>query len=56
MSNSRTTCKEFHGFSLIRFPIHGDYSGKLVALEKGGDFPFDIKRVYYIWGTLPNSR
>jgi dTDP-4-dehydrorhamnose 3,5-epimerase-like enzyme len=26
----------------------------LVALEKGADFPFDIKRVYYIWGTDKN--
>ena len=38
-------------YSLIDFKIHGDYSGSLVALEKGEDFPFDIKRVYYIWGT-----
>lgn len=36
---------------LISFPVHGDYSGSLVALEKGKDFPFEIKRVYYIWGT-----
>lgn len=38
-------------YSLIDFKVHGDYSGSLVALEKGEDFPFDIKRVYYIWGT-----
>lgn len=36
---------------LLEFPIHGDKNGKLVALEKGADFPFEIKRVYYIWGT-----
>ena len=51
MRNNETTCNELQGFSLLHFPIHGDYSGKLVALEKGDDFPFDIKRVYYIWGT-----
>ena len=39
------------GVELINFPIHGDYEGNLVALEKGTDFPFEIKRVYYIWGT-----
>ena len=36
---------------LLKFSVHGDHSGSLVALEKGADFPFDIKRVYYIWGT-----
>lgn len=36
---------------LLNFPVHGDHTGSLVALEKGADFPFDIKRVYYIWGT-----
>ena len=38
-------------YRIIDFNVHGDYAGKLVALEKGVDFPFDIKRVYYIWGT-----
>jgi len=38
-------------YKLLNFPIHGDHTGSLVALEKGKDFPFDIKRVYYIWGT-----
>lgn len=36
---------------VLEFPIHGDHTGSLVALEKGDDFPFEIKRVYYIWGT-----
>lgn len=38
-------------YQMLDFPIHGNYQGKLVALEKGADFPFDIKRVYYIWDT-----
>nr|QGT50686.1 dTDP-6-deoxy-3,4-keto-hexulose isomerase [uncultured Elusimicrobia bacterium] len=38
-------------YQLLDFPIHGNHQGKLVALEKGVDFPFDIKRVYYIWDT-----
>lgn len=41
-------------YRLIKFPIHGDHNGSLIALEKGEDFPFDIKRVYYIWGTTRN--
>jgi len=36
---------------VLEFPVHGDHTGSLVALEKGADFPFEIKRVYYIWGT-----
>ncbi len=38
-------------YKLLNFPVHGDHTGSLVALEKGKDFPFAIKRVYYIWGT-----
>lgn len=41
-------------YDLITFPVHGDHTGCLVALEKGEDFPFDIKRVYYVWGTAPH--
>ena len=39
---------------ILTFPVHGDKTGSLVALEKGADFPFEIKRVYYIWGTEAN--
>ena len=39
-------------YELLHFHVKGDRRGSLVALEKKGDsFPFDIKRVYYIWGT-----
>ena len=41
-------------YQLLDFPIHGDHNGNLIALEKGKDFPFDIHRVYYIWGTKSN--
>ena len=37
--------------SILQFKVRGDYDGKLIALEKGEDFPFEIKRVYYIWDT-----
>ena len=36
-----------------RFPPHGDERGQLVALEAMEDIPFRIKRVYYIYDTLP---
>lgn len=41
-------------YQLINFRVEGDYNGNLVPLEANKDIPFDIKRVYYIWGTSPN--
>lgn len=35
----------------INFPPLGDDRGSLVALEAQKTIPFDIKRVYYIFGT-----
>ncbi|MVG13283.1 sugar 3,4-ketoisomerase [Aeromonas jandaei] len=37
--------------NLIDFPALGDERGALVALESNRQIPFDIKRVYYIYGT-----
>ncbi len=42
------------GTSIVYFPSHGDERGSLVAVESGRDIPFDVKRVYYIYGTQPN--
>ena len=36
---------------LIEFPALGDDRGSLVSLESNKSIPFDIKRVYYIFGT-----
>ena len=36
------------------FQPHGDDRGQLVALEEFKDIPFKIKRVYYMYDTLPN--
>ena len=35
------------------FQPHGDERGQLVALEEFKDIPFQIKRVYYMWNTVP---
>lgn len=43
--------------SLIRFidfKVLGDERGSLVALENNKNIPFEIKRVYYIFGTKEN--
>ena len=38
------------------FPPHGDDRGQLIAIEENKDLPFDVKRVYYIYDTLPDVR
>ncbi len=37
--------------TLIELPLCGDDRGSLVAIEAGDTVPFEIKRVYYIFGT-----
>ena len=36
---------------LEEFKVLGDYRGQLVALETNRQIPFDVKRVFYIYGT-----
>lgn len=35
------------------FQPHGDERGQLIALEEAKDIPFAIRRVYYMYDTLP---
>lgn len=39
------------GCEIRRQIVRGDERGNLVALEGGHDVPFDIARVYYLFGT-----
>ena len=39
---------------IIDFDVKGDNRGSLIALESNKNIPFEIKRVYYIYGTNPN--
>ena len=41
---------------LYNFPSHGDDRGQLIAIEEMQDIPFDVKRIYYIYDTLPGVR
>lgn len=36
---------------MLEFPTHGDDRGHLVVVEGEKDVPFDIKRVFYIYGS-----
>ena len=38
-------------YKLIKFKDLGDERGKLVVVEGGQDIPFEIKRVFYIYGS-----
>ncbi|MFH4571312.1 FdtA/QdtA family cupin domain-containing protein [Vibrio diabolicus] len=38
----------------IDFPVIGDERGSLIALEANKLIPFDIKRVYYLFGMQPD--
>ena len=36
---------------MLEFPQHGDARGQLVVVEGAQDIPFDIKRMFYIYGS-----
>lgn len=40
---------------LLEFDQHGDERGKLVVIEGEKNIPFEIKRVFYIYGTDANA-
>lgn len=40
----------------INFDIKGDERGSLVAIEGLRDIPFELKRVYYIFGNKKNIK
>lgn len=42
-------------YKIIEFKVHGNDEGNLIALEPFKDIPFEIKRVYYIYGTPRNT-
>lgn len=42
-------------YEVKEFFVHGDNSGSLVAIESKNDIPFEIKRVYYVYGTSAHA-
>lgn len=40
--------------AFVEFPWHGDDRGKLVVVEGKKDIPFDMKRIFYIYGSDKN--
>lgn len=41
-------------YKIIDFKELGDLRGKLVVVEGMKDIPFEIKRIFYIYGTRPD--
>ena len=42
---------KFVGAQMLEFPEVGDERGRMVIVEGELDIPFDIKRVFYIYGS-----
>lgn len=42
-------------YKLINMNTFGDTRGKLVSLESMKNVPFEIKRIYYMFDTMPNE-
>jgi len=40
----------------INFEIKGDDRGSLISIEQNSNIPFEIKRNYYIFNTLPGVK
>ena len=42
-------------YRLINLKVNGDERGKLISLESNKNIPFEIKRVYWIFDTVPDQ-
>lgn len=42
---------EINGARMLEFPQRGDERGHMVIVEGHSDVPFDIKRIFYIYGS-----
>lgn len=42
-------------YKLINLKVFGDNRGKLISIEGNKNISFDIKRVYWIFDTLPDQ-
>lgn len=45
-----------HNVGMIKFKKNADKYGSLVPVEAGIDIPFEIKRIYYIFGVSSDQR
>lgn len=45
---------ELNGARMLEFPQRGDERGHMVVVEGCQDIPFEIKRIFYIYGSDAN--
>lgn len=45
---------KIQSMQMVEFPQRGDDRGHLVIVEGGIDIPFEIKRIFYIYGSEPD--
>ena len=45
----------FDSVRMIEFPQRGDNRGNMAVVEGGSDIPFEIKRLFYTYGTDPTA-
>lgn len=48
---SRDAKNSINKVRMLEFTELGDHRGHIVVIEGGSDIPFDVKRVFYIYGT-----
>ena len=49
-----TVMHNMNNVKMLEFSQRGDTRGHLVIVEGASDIPFEIKRVFYIYGSSPN--
>jgi len=54
MNSMRNKQNTVNDVQLLEFPELGDDRGHLVVIEGDRNVPFDIKRIFYIYGSDPN--
>lgn len=42
-------------YKIIDTKVLGDETGHLISFEKGSNCPFELKRTFYIFDTVPNK-
>ena len=42
-------------YKILNLKIFGDSRGKLISLESNKNIPFEIKRIFYIYDTVPDQ-
>ena len=45
---------DLYGVRMLELPQHGDDRGHLVVVEGTSDVPFEVKRVFYMYGSDAN--